>query len=147
MKTAMRTNQKRPRGFTLLEMMVGLTIVGMMLVAGMPSFTTFLIGWALQGAYVIWLPMEVAIVYRRTAGSGRQNLLTRRAAGILVGALELAVSDAPLDDVLDRFLGAIGDHDGARTAGHPPAGHRGADASPAARDDRYPVRDLHGRAP
>ena len=56
-----------------------------------PSFTTFLIGWALQGAYVIWLPMEVAIVYRRTAGSGRQNLLTRRSAAVLVGALELAV--------------------------------------------------------
>ena len=35
--------------------------------------------------------MEVAIVYRRTAGTGRQNLLTRRAAAILVGALELAV--------------------------------------------------------
>ena len=31
------------------------------------------------------------IVYKRTAGTGRQNLLTRRAAGILVGALELAV--------------------------------------------------------
>ena len=56
-----------------------------------PSFTTFLIGWAVQGAYVIWLPMEVAIVYRRTAGSGRQNLLTRRSAAVLVGALELSV--------------------------------------------------------
>ena len=35
--------------------------------------------------------MEVAIIHRRTAGTGRQNLLTRRAAGVLVGALELAV--------------------------------------------------------
>jgi hypothetical protein len=33
----------------------------------------------------------VAIVYRRTAGSGRQNLLTRRSAAVLVGALELSV--------------------------------------------------------
>ena len=35
--------------------------------------------------------MEVAIVYRRTSGSSRQDQLTRRAAGILVGALELSV--------------------------------------------------------
>ena len=38
----MRTNEMRHRGFTLLELMVGLTIVGMMLIAGLPSFTTFL---------------------------------------------------------------------------------------------------------
>ena len=56
-----------------------------------PSFTTFLIGWAVQGAYVVWLPLEIAIIHRRTAGTGRQALLTRRAAAILVGALELAV--------------------------------------------------------
>ena len=39
-------------------------------------------------------PMEVAIVYRRTSGpdgAARRDLLTRRAAAILVGALELAV--------------------------------------------------------
>jgi hypothetical protein len=39
----------------------------------------------------VWLPLEVAIIYRRTANSGRQNLLTRRAAAILVAALELSV--------------------------------------------------------
>ena len=39
----------------------------------------------------MWLPLEVAIIYRRTADSGRQSLLTRRAAAILVGALELSV--------------------------------------------------------
>ena len=42
MKSSMRTNEPRHRGFTLLELMVGLTIVGMMLIAGLPSFTTFL---------------------------------------------------------------------------------------------------------
>ena len=42
MKPGMHMNQKRHRGFTLLELMVGLTLVGMMLVAGLPSFTTFL---------------------------------------------------------------------------------------------------------
>ena len=42
MKPSTRTHEMHHRGFTLLEMMVGLTIVGMMLIAGMPSFTTFL---------------------------------------------------------------------------------------------------------
>ena len=39
----------------------------------------------------MWLPLEIAIIHRRTANTGRQALLTRRAAAILVGALELAV--------------------------------------------------------
>jgi len=42
MEPSMRTNETWHRGFTLLESMVGLTIVAMMLIAGMPSFTTFL---------------------------------------------------------------------------------------------------------
>ncbi|WP_141014931.1 MFS transporter [Nocardioides sambongensis] len=67
------------------------TAAGSWVMAFAPSFTTFLIGSALQGAYVVWLPLEVAIVYRRTAGDPRQHLLTRRAAAVLVGALELAV--------------------------------------------------------
>ncbi len=75
----------------VLLISTAITALGSWVLAFAPSFTTFLIGWAVQGAYVVWLPMEVAIVYKRTAGTGRQNLLTRRAAGILVGALELAV--------------------------------------------------------
>jgi len=42
MKTGVQMNRNQPRGFTLLELMVGLTIMGMMLIAGLPSFTTFL---------------------------------------------------------------------------------------------------------
>ena len=75
----------------VLLLSTAITALGSWVMAFAPSFTTFLVGSALQGAYVVWLPLEVAIIYRRTAGSGRQNLLTRRAAGILVGALELAV--------------------------------------------------------
>lgn len=67
------------------------TALGSWMLVFSPSFTTFLIGWAVQGAYVVWLPLEVAIIHRRTAASGRQQLLTRRAAAVLVGALELAV--------------------------------------------------------
>ena len=75
----------------VLLLSTAVTALGSWVMAFAPSFATFLVGSALQGAYVVWLPLEVAIIYRRTAGTGRQNLLTRRAAGILVGALELAV--------------------------------------------------------
>ena len=40
-------------------------------VAFSPNFTTFLIAWALQGFYVVWLPLEVSIIHRRTAASGQ----------------------------------------------------------------------------
>jgi MFS family permease len=75
----------------VLLLSTAVTALGSWILAFAPSFTTFLIGFAVQGAYVVWLPMEIAIIHRRTADSGRQSQLTRRAAGILVGALELAV--------------------------------------------------------
>ncbi|MCW2849562.1 MAG: qacA 1 [Marmoricola sp.] len=56
-----------------------------------PSFSLFLVAWAIQGFYVVWLPLEVSIIHRRTAGTGAQARLTRRAAGFLVAALELGV--------------------------------------------------------
>jgi MFS family permease len=75
----------------VLLLSTAVTALGSWTMAFAPSFATFLVGSALQGAYVVWLPLEVAIIYRRTAGTGRQNLLTRRSAAVLVGALELAV--------------------------------------------------------
>jgi MFS family permease len=75
----------------VLLLSTAITALGSWVLAFAPGFTTFLIGFAVQGAYVVWLPMEVAIVYRRTSGSGRRDLLTRRAAAILAGALELSV--------------------------------------------------------
>ena len=75
----------------VLLLSTAVTALGSWVLAFAPSFTTFLVGWAVQGAYVVWLPLEVAIIYRRTAGSPNQVGLTRRSAGILVGALELAV--------------------------------------------------------
>lgn len=75
----------------VLLLSTAVTALGSWVMAFAPSFTTFLIGSALQGAYVVWLPLEVAIVYRRTAGSGQQARLTRKAAAFLVAALETGV--------------------------------------------------------
>jgi hypothetical protein len=75
----------------VLLLSTAVTAVGSWILVVAPSFTTFLIGWAIQGAYVVWLPLEISIIHRRTAGTSRQGLLTRRAAAILVGALELSV--------------------------------------------------------
>jgi MFS family permease len=75
----------------VLLLSTAVTAAGSWVLVAAPGFTTFLIGWALQGAYVVWLPLEVAIIHRRTRNTGRQALLTRRAAAILVGALELSV--------------------------------------------------------
>lgn len=76
---------------SVLLLSTAVTALGSWILAFAPGFTTFLIGFALQGAYVVWLPMEVTIVYRRASGTGRRELITRRAAAILVGALELSV--------------------------------------------------------
>ncbi|HSF37312.1 MAG TPA: MFS transporter, partial [Nocardioides sp.] len=93
----------------VLLVSTGVTALGSWWLAFAPSFTTFLIGWAIQGAYVVWLPLEIAIIHRRTRRSGRQELLTRRGAAILVGSLELAVivgalSSGLLVDPLDMNL-------------------------------------------
>ncbi|MBV1779754.1 MFS transporter [Paeniglutamicibacter sp. ABSL32-1] len=55
------------------------------------SFTTFLVAWALQGFYAVWLPLEIAIVFSRARKLGVPGPMTRRAAGLLVGALQIGV--------------------------------------------------------
>ncbi|UDY23575.1 MFS transporter [Nocardioides sp. Kera G14] len=67
------------------------TAIGSWVMALAPNFGTFLVGAALQGAYVVWLPLEVAIIHRRTSGTSRRDVLTRRASAALVATLELAV--------------------------------------------------------
>ena len=75
----------------VLLISTAVTALGSWILVVAPSFTTFLIGWALQGAYVVWLPLEVAIIHRRLRGDADRERRTRRGAAILVGALELAV--------------------------------------------------------
>lgn len=52
------------------------------------SFWVFLVAWALQGFYVVWLPLEVALIFDRGRASATGATQTRRAAGYLVVALE-----------------------------------------------------------
>lgn len=68
-----------------------LTAVGSWILVFAPSFTIFLVGYALQGACAVWLPIEIAIVYRRTAGSEHQHRLSRHAAGLLIGAFYISI--------------------------------------------------------
>ncbi|WP_249353996.1 MFS transporter [Microbacterium sp. 2FI] len=52
------------------------------------DFWSFLIAWALQGFYVVWLPLEIALIFERGRRQNRGVSLTRRAAGLLVVGLE-----------------------------------------------------------
>ncbi|KRB78680.1 hypothetical protein ASE01_05400 [Nocardioides sp. Root190] len=60
-------------------------------IAFAPSFPLMLVAWTLQGTYVVWLPIEVAIIHRRSAGRPDQGRVTRRTAAVLVATLELSV--------------------------------------------------------
>ncbi|MFE4470049.1 MFS transporter [Leifsonia sp. NPDC056824] len=52
------------------------------------DFTTYLIAFALQGFYVVWLPLEIALIFDRGRRTDTAASRTRRAAGLLVVALE-----------------------------------------------------------
>ncbi len=52
------------------------------------GFTGYLIAFAFQGFYVVWLPLEVALIFDRGRRTGNSASTTRRAAGLLVVALE-----------------------------------------------------------
>ncbi len=69
------------------------------------SFIVFLICWALQGFYVVWLPLEIAIMWSRTRDREGGSLLTARAAAVLVAFLELgAITGALLGGALIDML-------------------------------------------
>jgi MFS family permease len=73
------------------------------------NFTTYLIAFALQGFYVVWLPLEVALIFDRGRRSGRSASQTRRAAGFLVVALELGaiIGDLAGGNLIDVFGGNV----------------------------------------
>src|SRR5690554_1920587 len=52
------------------------------------DFTSFLIAWTLQGFYVVWLPLEIALIFDKGRRTGHAASATRRAAGFLIVGLE-----------------------------------------------------------
>lgn len=68
-----------------------ITAAGGWLIAFAPGFWTFLVGWSLQGAYTVWLPMEIAILHERSREDPDRPALVRRGAALLVMALQLGV--------------------------------------------------------
>lgn len=75
----------------VLLLSTAITAAGSWMLVVAPNFWTFLVGWAVQGAYVVWLPVEVAIIHRRTRDRADRDRVTRRAAALLVAALETGV--------------------------------------------------------
>lgn len=70
------------------------------------DFTTFLIAFALQGFYSAWLPLEVALIFDRGRRSKTGVSQTRRAAGLLVVALEVGAIAGALGS--SAVFGALG---------------------------------------
>ena len=73
------------------------------------TFWLFLVCWSVQGAYVVWLPLEVALIASRGRAQGAPPGLTVKAAGVLVAALEAgaitgALAGGALIDSVDLWL-------------------------------------------
>ncbi|WP_084125412.1 MFS transporter [Demequina sp. NBRC 110054] len=57
-------------------------------IAFAPSFWMFTLVWAIQGFYVVWLPMNVSIIHARARKHPNTAELTSKGAGLIVMALE-----------------------------------------------------------
>jgi MFS family permease len=64
------------------------TAVASLLLAVAPTFPLFLAAWAVQGCYVAWLPLQVALIHARSRGVPDPATRTRRATGVIVAALQ-----------------------------------------------------------
>src|SRR5690554_3288343 len=73
-----------------------------------PDFTTFLLAWTLQGFYVVWLPLEIALIFDKGRRSGHAPSATRKAAAFLIVGLEAGAIIGALGGsrVFEAFGGA-----------------------------------------
>ncbi len=71
------------------------------------DFWSFLFAWALQGFYVVWLPLEIALIFERGRRQNRGVSMTRRAAGLLVVGLQAGAIIGAL--AAGRIFAATGD--------------------------------------
>ncbi|WP_413355412.1 MFS transporter [Microbacterium sp. 1P06AB] len=91
----------------ILLVAAGLTALASWGLVFADSFWTFLLFWSLQGFYVVWLPLEVALIFERGRQQNRGVSLTRRAAGLLVVGLEAGAIVGAL--AAGRIYAATGD--------------------------------------
>lgn len=89
----------------MLLVSTALTAVAALVLPFTYSFGLFLAAWALMGFYVVWLPLEVALIWSRSRRREGRSTITARAAGFLVAALEAgaiigALAGGALVDVL-----------------------------------------------
>ncbi|SJN42615.1 Membrane transport protein [Microbacterium esteraromaticum] len=89
----------------MLLVSTAITAVAALILPFTDSFVVFLIGWALMGFYVVWLPLEIALIWSRSRKMEGRSILTARAAGLLVAALEAgAISGALVGGALIDVL-------------------------------------------
>jgi len=89
----------------MLLISTALTAAAAMVLPFTDSFAVFLIGWTLMGFYVVWLPLEIALIWSRARRLEGRASITAKAAGLLVAALEAgaiigALAGGALIDVL-----------------------------------------------
>lgn len=72
----------------MLLISTALTAAAALVLPFTDSFSVFLIGWTLMGFYVVWLPLEIALIWSRSRRMEGRSSITAKAAGLLVAALE-----------------------------------------------------------
>lgn len=72
----------------MLLISTALTAAAALVLPFTDSFAIFLIGWTLMGFYVVWLPLEIALIWSRSRRMEGRSSITAKAAGLLVAALE-----------------------------------------------------------
>lgn len=81
------------------------------------DFTSFLVAWTLQAFYVVWLPLEIALIFDKGRRSGRAASATRKAAGLLIVGLEAGAIAGALGS--SRVFTAFGGADALSTSVSP----------------------------
>ena len=73
----------------MLLISTALTAAAALVLPFTDSFASSSTAWALMGFYVVWLPLEIALIWSRSRRMEGRSVITARAAGFLVAALEL----------------------------------------------------------
>lgn len=80
-------------------------------IAFAPDFTSYLVFWAVQGVFTVWLPLEVALIFLRSRGLPDRPSATRRATGVIVAALQAgAIAGALGAGAASALLGPLWAH-------------------------------------